>query len=98
MTEARNSPDGAGGEAARPARLETNAANRLHWGDPGNYPEGWDQRASLAAELIAPQAAILDLGCGRMALREMLPEGRRYVPAALTARNDDAAVVDLDAG
>ena len=67
-----------------------------YWSDPANYVRSWDTRAARAAALIEPGKTVLDLGCGRMALRSLLPQGCRYIPADLTKWSDDVIVVDLN--
>jgi lipopolysaccharide biosynthesis glycosyltransferase len=74
------------------------AGDAEFWANPANYSQTWDMRAARAARLIAPGAAVLDLGCGRMALRAHLPEGCRYVPADLVKWSDDVIAVDLNGG
>jgi hypothetical protein len=43
------------------------------WSNADALEQAWDLRAEMAAELIPAGARVLDLGCGRMALRKFLP-------------------------
>ena len=69
-----------------------------YWGDRDNYVYAWEDRARRAAGFIAPGSRVLDLGCGRMALRRFLPTGCRYVPADLAQWTDEVIPVDLETG
>jgi len=57
-----------------------------------------DERAAFAAQFIPAGARVLDLGCGRMALRQFLPNGCRYQGCDLVAREADTVVCDFNAG
>ena len=68
------------------------------WGDRDNYAYAWEDRARRAAGFISPGSRVLDLGCGRMALRRFLPTGCRYVPADLAQWTEEVIPVDLETG
>lgn len=68
-----------------------------YWAYPEHYSYAWEDRARLAASMIAPGSSVLDLGCGRMALRNYLPSGCRYVPADLPKWSAEVIAVDLEA-
>jgi hypothetical protein len=57
-----------------------------------------DERAAFAAQFIPAGARVLELGCGRMALRQFLPNGCRYQGCDLVAREADTVVCDFNAG
>ncbi len=67
-----------------------------HWSRPDSYPESWAERAELAAKFIAPGSSVLDIGCGRMQLRALLPAGCAYTPADMTKWTDEVHQIDLD--
>lgn len=77
---------------------KTHLGNAEFWGDLGNYPTTWDSRAAEAARFVASGSSVLDLGCGRMALRSFLPSNCHYIPADLTKWSDEVTAVDLDRG
>ncbi len=68
------------------------------WSNIENFPTAWDARARVVAALIAPPAAVLDLGCGAMALERELAPGITYIPADLVARDHRTHVFDANAG
>jgi hypothetical protein len=68
------------------------------WADPNALAQAPDERAAFAAQFIAAGARVLDLGCGRMALRNFLPNGCRYQGCDLVAREADTVVCDFNAG
>ncbi len=68
------------------------------WSDPKNYLPSWDNRAAEAAKFIPERSRVLDIGCGRMAVRGFLPPGCSYIPADLTRWTEDTIQVDLNAG
>jgi hypothetical protein len=56
-----------------------------------------DAGAQLAAQFIPAGARVLELGCGRMALKRFLPHGCEYRGCDLIAREPDTIVCDLNA-
>lgn len=84
--------------AATELYLKARGSDGPRWTDPQHLPAGGQERAQAAASLIAPGSNVLDLGCGAMALRTMLPQGCRYTPADLVARSEDTILVDLNQG
>jgi hypothetical protein len=68
------------------------------WLDPAQLEQAWNQRARLAADFIPSGAAVLDLGCGAMALEQFLPPACTYLPCDLVARDQRTLVCDFNAG
>jgi len=68
------------------------------WSDPNALAQAPDERAAFAAQFIPAGARVLELGCGRMALRQFLPNGCRYQGCDLVAREADTVVCDFNAG
>jgi methyltransferase family protein len=68
------------------------------WSDMTAFQRTWDARARLAAQYITDGTHILDLGCGRMALRRFLPPRCVYRGCDLVARDDDTVVCNFNAG
>jgi glycosyltransferase involved in cell wall biosynthesis len=58
--------------------------------------EAWDKRARLAADLVAGEPAVVDLGCGMMCLEKHLAPGVRYLPVDVVARDDRTVLADLN--
>ena len=65
--------------------------------EPAQQP-AHDERAAFAAQFIPAGARVLELNCGRMALKRLLPNGCRYQGCDLIAREPDTVVCDLNAG
>ena len=84
--------------ARRKAAVAGGGTDRQRWEDPAQLEAAWDQRAARAAAYIPRGAAVLDLGCGAMALERFLPMGCRYQPCDLTARDARTLVCDFNAG
>lgn len=80
----------------------TNHCIRLKATDGGRWAEyrTLTQDAIERAQAVAPYFKsgdkILDLGCGAMALRRVLPEKCRYTPADLVGRASDCYLIDLN--
>jgi ADP-heptose:LPS heptosyltransferase len=72
--------------------------DRARWSDPNTLEAAWDARAGLAAQFIPAGARVLDLGCGKMALRRFLPYGCVYRGCDLVARDAQTIVCDFNAG
>jgi hypothetical protein len=68
------------------------------WSNVDALDPAWDRRAEIAARFIPAGSRVLDLGCGRMALRLSLPYGCSYVPCDLVARDAETVVCDFNAG
>ena len=68
------------------------------WSNPAALDPAWDARAQLAADFIPAGARVLDLGCGRMALKRHLPDSCSYQPCDLVARDAATIVCDFNAG
>jgi len=73
-------------------------ADAARWADSNALEQIPDERAAYAAQFIPAGAHVLDLGCGRMALKRYLPNGCSYQGCDLLARNDDTIVCDFNAG
>lgn len=92
-------PDDPDARAATTAMLiERKATDAARWADFEALGRGADERARLAADVIAPASDVLDLGAGTMALRGALPAGCRHTPADLVQFAGDTIVIDLNAG
>ena len=58
------------------------------WSNAASLEPAWDQRAEVAAGFVPAGSRVLDLGCGRMALKRFLPTGCTYQPCDLIARDE----------
>jgi hypothetical protein len=68
------------------------------WSNEQSLEPAWDARAEFAAAYIPAGARVLDLGCGRMALRGFLPNTCSYQGCDLVAREPGTIVCDFNAG
>jgi hypothetical protein len=75
-----------------------NKTDAARWIDPGAFEQAPDARAAFAAQFIPAGARVLELGCGRMALRNCLPNGCQYQGCDLIGRDEDTIVCDFNAG
>lgn len=57
---------------------------------------GWRDRAALAAAALGEVRSVLDLGCGTMALRELLPADVLYIPSDIVSRGPGTIVCDYN--
>lgn len=74
------------------------ASDVERWANPRNLNTNWSPRAALVAKLLKAGDMVLDLGCGKMDLERELPDGARYVPADIVARDERTLHCDLNAG
>lgn len=74
-------------------------AAKSNWLDPTAYSPHWVPRSVKALSLLGDAKSVCDLGCGApQAVRGLLPEGIRYLPADLKAWTSDTEPCDLAAG
>lgn len=72
--------------------------DKARWSNPAALEQAWDTRALLAANFIPAGARVLDLGCGKMSLRNFLPFGCSYQGCDLVARDGQTIVCDFNKG
>ena len=77
-------------------RQAARASDGARWADPARIGEGAEARAAIAAPYIKPGEMVLDLGCGTMALRKLVPADVKYIPADLVMRSADCYLTDLN--
>lgn len=56
----------------------------------------WDARTRMAGKMLADADCVVDIGCGLMALRDVLPPTTRYIPVDLVPRGPDTVIVDFN--
>lgn len=66
------------------------------WADAAQLETAWEPRSVAAAAFIPAGSAVLDIGCGAMALERHLPFSCRYQPADVVPRDGRTLVVDLN--
>ncbi|MBN8487327.1 MAG: hypothetical protein J0M20_06335 [Burkholderiales bacterium] len=70
--------------------------NLARWTSIADESRKWRGRYRILAGHVAPGSAVIEFGCGDMALRDMLPPGCHYQPSDIVARSADSLVIDLD--
>ena len=61
---------------------------RLNW--------EWEGRATIAREYLADVSSVVDIGCGKMTLKRLLPYGVRYQGVDIAPRDETTIVLDLN--
>lgn len=61
------------------------------------FDDAWKSRIRLMAGLIEEEKIVLDIGCGKMWLREYLSPSSTYLGCDYVARDKDTIVCDLNA-
>lgn len=70
---------------------------RHTWKDVETFDDAWRRRIQIMAGFVAPDArSILDIGCGRMWLREYIPSTCEYRGLDYVSRGDGCLVCDLN--
>jgi len=57
----------------------------------------WEGRATMAREYLGEVSSVVDIGCGKMTLKRLLPEGVRYQGVDIAPRDETTIVIDLNA-
>ena len=71
---------------------------KVEWKDIEFFNVSWKKRIGTMVSLIPATAkSVLDVGCGRMWLREFLSKDVTYYGLDYTSRSDDTIVCDLNA-
>jgi len=69
---------------------------RPEWKNIEYFDENWKSRIKAMAELIENERIILDIGCGRMWLKDFLDSSKVYLGCDFVKRNDDTIVCNLN--
>lgn len=56
----------------------------------------WEGRAAIAREYLGEVSSVVDIGCGRMTMKRLLPEGVRYQGVDIAPRDETTIVLDLN--
>jgi len=66
------------------------------WADLDRHVPDWDDRTRMMAKFIPIESTVVEFGCGRRVLEEVLPPGCRYIPSDIVSRGPDTWVCDLN--
>ena len=71
--------------------------NIMNWKDFEYFDEEWKHRIKKMAEFIPESGRIVDLGCGRMWLKEIIDEkNHSYIGVDYTPRDENTIVCDFN--
>ena len=56
----------------------------------------WPKRAEMALQHLGGAKSVVDIGCGKMTLKRLLPEGVVYQGVDISPRDETTIVVDLN--
>jgi hypothetical protein len=76
--------------------MREGGTDTARWAQIESLASQWDSRAALAADWIPAGAKVLDVGCGAMALEQLLKPGCTYAPADVVERRPGCCVADLN--
>ena len=68
------------------------------WENNEELLENWNERTCLLAELVLPNARVIEFGAGNMALKKYLPKNCEYQGSDLVQRSPEMKVCDLNTG
>jgi hypothetical protein len=71
-------------------------ANQNSWKDIEYFNLGWKERIKNMAEFIQPNQSVMDLGCGKMWLKDFLPEGCTYFGVDYKHRDNETIICDFN--
>lgn len=66
------------------------------WKDIEHFDEYWKLRIALMAKYVTPCQSVIDLGCGKMWLREYLAKDNTYIPVDYTERGEGTIICDFN--
>ena len=78
------------------------ASDTARWSAPDSVNRSWGNRMRTAVGLLRPEigrgSTVLDIGCGNMALRDVLPRGVAYQGADLVKRAPETHLIEINEG
>jgi hypothetical protein len=66
------------------------------WKSIEYFDESWKDRIFQMAKYIPENSKVLDLGCGKMWVKDCLPLGCSYIPVDYVKRDEDTIVCDFN--
>ncbi len=84
-----------GAEARRTAAAAKVAA--VEWKEIEYFDEKWQERIKRLAEFVPPGSSVMDLGCGKMWVRNFLVDCV-YIPVDYASRGEETIVCDFNKG
>lgn len=66
------------------------------WKEAEYFDEKWKTRISAMSAFISPGDTVMDLGCGKMWLKEFLPPSCLYIPVDYTDRGAGTIICDFN--
>ena len=78
------------------ARIRSNKSDYKRWENTKNLSPKWESRTLQMANLIPPNASVIEFGAGRMVLKSHLPSGCTYTPSDIVDRGEGTLICDLN--
>ena len=66
------------------------------WEEIEYFDENWKGRISKMACFIDPNSSVMDIGCGKMWLKDYLPQNCEYIPVDYLKRSPECIVADFN--
>lgn len=70
--------------------------NVNRWSQEKHLFKSWDERTQFLANQIVPNSIVFEFGAAKLALKEMLPKGCKYLHSDIVKRNEATIVADLN--
>src|SRR5258708_2527383 len=67
------------------------------WRDAKRFPDDWEERTRLIAQLVPKETRIIEFGAGRRNLESQIDSTCTYIPCDIVSRGDNTLVLDLNA-
>jgi len=68
---------------------------KKEWKDIEYFDDSWKERIRFMSKYIPHSKSVMDIGCGRMWLREMIPTSI-YIPVDYKKRDNNTIICDLN--
>jgi len=75
--------------------LRARMTGTVEWKDIEQFEESWKQRIKEMAQFICPHESVLDLGCGKMWLKDFLKDNE-YFPVDYVARDKTTIIANFN--
>jgi hypothetical protein len=77
-------------------RLKSFLKKDINWQDIEYFHENWKNRIEYMSEFIGSGTSVMDLGCGKMWLKDYLPDRVKYIPVDYCKRSDETLMADFN--
>ncbi|MEI6177402.1 MAG: hypothetical protein WCS43_10970 [Verrucomicrobiota bacterium] len=77
-------------------RSKFGGSDKSRWSSDDSLNPNWDERTIMLGRYIRPGDRVIEFGAGKMALRNVLPEGCTYLATDIVSREPGMLAVDLN--